>query len=58
MTPGDLFSACRTLAEQLRLVGGDVVEVAPSGPADRTALVADRVVREVLTGLALRRAAS
>jgi hypothetical protein len=31
------------------------VEVAPSALADRTALLADRIVREVLTGLALRR---
>ena len=55
MTPLELFSACRTVAEQLRLVGADVVEVAPSALADRTALLADRIVREVLTGLALRR---
>jgi agmatinase len=35
----------------------DVVEVIPSavGPADVTALVAERVVRDVLTGLAMRR---
>jgi agmatinase len=56
LTPLELLSACRKLAEQLRLVGVDVVEVAPTGLADRTALVADRIVREVLTGLALRRA--
>jgi agmatinase len=55
MTPLELFSACRTVAEQLRLVGADVVEVAPSALADRTALLADRIVREVLTGLALKR---
>jgi len=54
MTPADLFSACRTLAAQLGLVGVDVVEVAPTGLADRTALAADRVVREVLSGLALK----
>ena len=38
--------------------GMDVVEVAPTavGSADITALVADRIVREVLTGVALRRA--
>ena len=35
----------------------DVVEVIPTavGSADVTALVADRVVREALTGIALRR---
>jgi agmatinase len=39
-------------------VGIDVVEVLPGaiGSADITALVADRIVREALTGLAERRA--
>jgi arginase family enzyme len=55
MTPSELLSACRAVAARLRLVGADVVEVAPTGLADRTALVADRVVREMLTGIALRR---
>jgi agmatinase len=38
----------------------DLVEVLPSavGSADVTALVADRIVREALTGIALRRTAS
>jgi agmatinase len=58
MTPAELFSACRTVAARLRLVGIDVVEVAPTGLADRTALVADRIVREVLSGIAMGRAAS
>jgi agmatinase len=49
--------ACRTIAEQLELVGAEVVEVIPTavGSADVTALVADRIVREILTGIALRR---
>ena len=57
MTSGDLLWACRELATRLRLVGMDVVEVIPTavGSADVTALVADRVVREALTGMALRR---
>jgi agmatinase len=57
MTSGDLLWACRTVAERARLVGADVVEVLPTavGSADVTALVADRIVREILTGLALRR---
>jgi agmatinase len=60
MTPGDLLWACRTLATQVELIGADVVEVAPTavGTADVTALVADRVVREILTGIALHRRAS
>jgi agmatinase len=58
MTPGDLLWLCRALARGLELVGADVVEVAPTavGTADVTALVADRTVREILTGMALRRA--
>jgi arginase family enzyme len=41
-------------------VGADVVEVIPTaqGSADITALVADRIVRELLTGLALRKRAA
>jgi len=56
MTSVDLLWACRELARRLGLVGMDVVEVIPTavGSADLTALVADRVVREALTGLALR----
>jgi agmatinase len=57
MTSADLLWACRELAGRLRLVGMDVVEVIPTavGSADVTALVADRVVRETLTGLAVRK---
>jgi agmatinase len=57
MTSGDLLWACRTVAERLDLVGAEVVEVIPTavGSAEITALVADRIVRELLTGIALRR---
>jgi arginase family enzyme len=57
MTPADLLWACRTSGERLNLVGADVVEVSPTaiGSADITALVGDRIVREILTGIALRR---
>jgi arginase family enzyme len=57
MTPVDLFQAVRTVATELDLVGVDVVEVIPTavGSADLAALAADRVVREALTGIALRR---
>jgi agmatinase len=53
----DLLWAVRALAERLELVGADVVEVIPTavGSADVTALTADRIVREILTGIALRR---
>ena len=57
MTSADLLWACRELARRVELVGMDVVEVLPTGvgSADVTALVAERVVREALTGLALGR---
>jgi agmatinase len=57
MTSVELLPAVRALAERLELVGADVVEVIPTavGSADITALVADRIVREILTGIALRR---
>ncbi len=57
MTPGELLLAVRMIATELELVGVDVVEVIPTGvgSADISALVADRIVREALTGLALRR---
>ena len=57
MSSTDLLWACREIASRLELVGIDVVEVIPTGvgSADITALVADRIVREALTGIALRR---
>ena len=57
MTAIDLLLAVRTVAAELDLVGADVVEVIPKavGTDDYSALVAERVVREALTGVALRR---
>jgi agmatinase len=48
--------AVREVAQRLELVGADLVEVIPNqlGTADSSALVADRIVREILTGIALR----
>ena len=59
MTSVDLLLAVRTVAAELQLIGADVVEVIPTtvGTNDYSALVAERVVRETLTGLALRRRA-
>ncbi len=58
LTATDLLLGVRLVASALDLVGVDVVEVIPTavGSADISALVADRVVREALTGIALRRA--
>jgi agmatinase len=55
----DLLRACREVAAGIELVGADVVEVIPTmiGSADITSLAAERIVREMLTGIALRRRA-
>jgi agmatinase len=57
MTSADLLWACREIASRTRIVGMDVVEVIPTavGSSDITALVAERIVREALTGIAVRR---
>jgi agmatinase len=57
MTAVDLLWAVREIASRVDLVGADVVEVLPTaiGSADITALVAERIVREALTGFALRK---
>jgi agmatinase len=57
MTSADLLWAVRAVGAGAALVGADVVEVIPTaiGSADITALVAERIVRELLTGIALRR---
>jgi agmatinase len=58
LTASELLLAVRLVASELDLVGADVVEVIPTaiGTADNAALVADRIVREALTGVATRRA--
>ncbi|HET7590926.1 MAG TPA: agmatinase [Solirubrobacterales bacterium] len=57
MSTAELLWACRELASRLDLAGAELVEVIPTavGSADVTALAADRVVREIVTGIALRR---
>ena len=59
LTSAELLYAARETARLLELVGADVVEVIPTavGSADITALVAERIIRELLTGIALRRRA-
>jgi agmatinase len=57
LTSAELLWAARTVTAGLEVVGADLVEVIPTavGSADITALVAERTVREVMTGIALRR---
>ena len=60
LTSSELLWAARSVAAGLDVVGADVVEVLPTavGSADMTALVAERTVRELMTGIALRRLAA
>ncbi len=57
MSTAELLWAAREVAEQVEVVGADLVEVIPTGvgSSDITALAADRIVREILGGIALRR---
>jgi agmatinase len=59
LTSLELLGAVRTVAQRLEVVGADLVEIIPTavGSSDVTALVGDRIVRELLTGTALRRRA-
>jgi agmatinase len=54
MTSADLLWACRAAATELELVGADIVETLPLEVEDRTAAVANRIVAEILTGIAVR----
>ncbi len=58
MTTVELLWAARTVAAEVDLVGADLVEVIPTGvgSADPAALAGERIVREILTGIAMRRA--
>ncbi|HWG56930.1 MAG TPA: agmatinase family protein [Gaiellaceae bacterium] len=57
LTSSELLWAVREVAARTDVRGADLVEVIPTGvgSADATALVAERCVRELLTGIALRR---
>jgi len=58
ITARELLDTVRRLGRELDVVGADLVEVSPhyDQPADITARLANRVVLELLTGLAQRRA--
>jgi agmatinase len=57
ITARELLDTVQRLGRELDVVGADLVEVAPhyDQPADITARLANRVVLELLTGMALRR---
>jgi guanidinobutyrase len=55
-TPREMFPLIRNLCAQKNVVGMDMVEVAPLlDPSYTTTLVANRIIKECLTGIALRR---
>jgi agmatinase len=58
LTARQLLDAVRRCAVELPVAGFDVVEVSPpyDGPGEVTAMLANRVVLEVLSGIAYRRA--
>jgi agmatinase len=53
----ELLDTVRRLARELPVIGADVVEVSPpyDGPGEITAFLANRVVLEILNGMAERR---
>lgn len=57
LTSVNLLTAVRRLAAEVGIVGMDVVEVSPpyDGQGEITCLLANRVVREALTGIAMHR---
>ncbi|MCH7583900.1 MAG: agmatinase [Acidobacteria bacterium] len=55
ITPRQLLDTVRRLGRELNIVGADIVEVSPAyDTADVTALLANRVVLELLNGMAQR----
>ncbi len=58
LTARELLDTVNRLGRRLEIVGADIVEVSPiyDGPADITARLANRVVLELLDGMARRRA--
>ena len=56
LTPRELFPVLRALGIQNKVVGIDLVEVNPlTDPTYRSAQVANRILREILTGMAMRK---
>ncbi|UJA21705.1 agmatinase [Thermoleophilia bacterium SCSIO 60948] len=60
MLPRELLRAVTRIGREVELAGADIVEVIPRevGSADPTALLGDRVIRELVQGIAERRTAS
>ena len=56
LTPREVFPLIRRLCAEANVIGFDLVEFAPErDPTYVSGLVANRVVREALTGMAMRK---
>ena len=57
ITSRELLDTVRRLARELPVIGADIVEVSPpyDGPGQITAFLANRVVLEILNGMAERK---
>jgi agmatinase len=60
LTSRQILDTVRRLARDLTVLGADVVEVSPpyDGPGEQTAYLANRVVLEILNGMAERKQAT
>lgn len=60
LTSRELLDAVRTCAQRVDLVGAEIVELSPpyDGPGEITAFLANRIVLEVLSGMAWKRRAA
>jgi agmatinase len=60
LTSRQILDTVRRLSRDLRVLGADVVELSPpyDGPGEQTAYLANRVVLEILNGMAERKAAT
>lgn len=60
LTSRQILDTVRRLARDLRVLGADIVELSPAydGPGEQTAYLANRVVLEILNGMAERKANS
>ncbi len=59
LTSRQILDTVRRLSRDLRVLGADIVELSPAydGPGEQTAYLANRVVLEILNGMAERKAA-
>jgi agmatinase len=57
LTSRELLATVRRMGRELNVLGADIVEVSPpyDGPGEQTAYLANRVVLEIMSGMAERK---